>query len=227
MKSKLKYKAIQLRKDGMPYSEIGELVHVSKASLSLWLRDIPLTSQQKERLVQKRLQFANKGAQLRKQKRIQNTKAIVNKTKQDIGKMNLRELLLIGISLYWAEGAKQKETNVSQKVAFSNSDAPMIKIFLLWLDTICNVSLQKVKLELYIHESADIKKAIDYWRDKLKVDQSTYIATRLKKHSISSNRKNAGESYHGLMRVTVPKSTNLNRKILGWVQGIIEAWGVV
>lgn len=227
MKSKLKYKAIQLRRDGMSYSEIGKIVHVSKASLSLWLREVQLTSKQKEQLVQKRLLFANKGAQIRKQTRIQNTKAIVNKAKQEIGKMNLRELHLIGICLYWAEGAKQKETNVSQKVVFSNSDALMIKIFLLWLDTICNVSLQKVKLELYIHESADIKKAIDYWRDELQVDQNTYIATRLKKHSISFSRKNTGESYHGLMRVAVPKSTNLNRKILGWVQGIIEAWGVV
>lgn len=48
-------------------------------------------------------------------------------------------LWCIGIALYWAEGAKQKPHNVSQKVAFSNSDPAMIKLFVRWLHECCYI----------------------------------------------------------------------------------------
>ena len=42
-KTELNKKAIMLRKKGLTYSAILEKVPVTKASLSLWLRDIRLT----------------------------------------------------------------------------------------------------------------------------------------------------------------------------------------
>ena len=48
-----------------------------------------------------------------------------------------------------------------------------------------------------------------------------------KKHVVKSTRHNTQESYHGLLRVRVKRSTNLNRKIMGWIDGICDKWGVV
>jgi transposase-like protein len=46
MKIQEKNEAIRLRKLGQSYKEIKRKVDVSKATLSLWLRDIQLTPQQ-------------------------------------------------------------------------------------------------------------------------------------------------------------------------------------
>lgn len=227
MKNDLRKKAVELRKRGLSYTEISSILPTSKSTLSSWLRNVKLGSAQQNRLTQRRLKFAYKGAMMRKNARIHATKQVCQASEKEIGKINSRELLLIGACLYWAEGSKQKETNISSGVIFGNSDIHMIKIFLIWLDTICNVPLQNIKFELYIHESADISSAVDYWRSSLFLEDSIDIIIRLKRHTISPKRKNIGSSYHGLMRLTVRKSTFLNRKITGWINGISNAWGVV
>ena len=50
MKSNLKAKAIELRRQGQSYSDILKVVNVSKGTISLWLRNVELTQEQKGRL---------------------------------------------------------------------------------------------------------------------------------------------------------------------------------
>ena len=46
-KDDLRETAVAMRREGRSYREIREVVGVSKSTLSLWLRDIPLTEEQK------------------------------------------------------------------------------------------------------------------------------------------------------------------------------------
>jgi len=51
-----------------------------------------------------------------------------------------------------------------------------------------------------------------------------------KKELIDTNnkyRKNQGKDYYGLVRVKVLKSTDLNRKISGWIKGVCIRCGIV
>jgi hypothetical protein len=41
-----------------------------------------------------------------------------------------------------------------------------------------------------------------------------------------NNRRDARSDYRGLLRIRVAKSTDLNRKIAGWIEGIGGASGV-
>lgn len=45
-----------------------------------------------------------------------------------------------------------------------------------------------------------------------------------KKHKINPSRK-INSNYNGLLRVCVKQSTNLNRKIMGWISGVTEFIG--
>lgn len=218
--------AINMRLKGKSYSEIANKIDVSKSTLSLWLRNISLSEKYKQRLIKRRLIYARKGATKRKLDRIKKTTAIINKSKKNIERLTLKDLWLIGIALYWAEGAKQKDHNISQRVCFSSSDPKMIKIFLVWLDRICNIPLSELNLEIYIHKTASSGKSRKFWADFLNVPEST-IRTYYKIHKVTTNRKNITNAYNGLMRVVVKRSTDLNRKINGWIQGIDEQWGVV
>lgn len=214
-----KKKAIELRKQGLSYNEILNNVSVAKSTLSLWLRDVGLAKRQKQRLTEKRRIAQLKGSQVKRQQRLDRSKDIKYKALNEIGKITQRELKLLGSALYWAEGARQKETNVSERVAFSNSDPYMIMLFLQWLKKICQVNNTDIKLDLFIHESGDLAKAKKFWGNSLRIKPDKF-RVYFKRHRRSTRRKNVGENYNGLIRISVKRSTDLNRKISGWIEGI-------
>lgn len=218
-------KAIELRQQGLSYNEILKSVPVAKSTLSLWLRSVKLAKRQEQQLTEKRRLAQIKGAQVRHNQRLESSKLIMSEALGEIGEISERELKLIGAALYWAEGSKQKEHTVSQRVIFSNSDPFMIMLFLRWLKFICKINSQNLIFELFIHESGDINKAKIFWTKLLKINEGI-LRVYFKKHKITK-RKNIGNNYVGLLRISVRKSTDLNRKISGWIEGIHKNCGVV
>jgi hypothetical protein len=216
-----KEKAVALRKKGYSYSEILKEVTIARSTLSLWLRKVGLARQQKQKITAKRIEGALRGAKTRKDQRIKITKEIKDSARIETKDTSEREQWLIGIALYWAEGAKEKDYGTKALVSFSNSDPKMILFFLSWLKNTFSVNNSNLVYELYIHETADIKKALNYWADVLSVS-SKEIRVYLKKNKIKTIRKNTGSGYFGLVRIKVKKSTNLNRRIAGWIEGVYE-----
>ncbi|NTU46525.1 hypothetical protein HGA88_02775 [Candidatus Roizmanbacteria bacterium] len=215
-----------MRKIGYSYSEIEKKVGVSKSTLSNWLKKVRLTAEQKKVLLLKQNKGRNDGGLKRKMQRLERSSFIRNEAKTDIHVQSDEMLKIVGSVLYWAEGAKQKEHNVSQRLCFANSDVKMNKLFLLWLDKICNIAPENIVFELYIHETADPVKGIAFWKKELAIDNQE-IVVHFKRGAILTKRKNRGEDYHGLLRIVVKKSTDLNRKVTGWIDGVCEQWGVV
>jgi hypothetical protein len=220
-KNKEKEKAIKLRKDGFSYSEILKQIPVAKSTLSLWLKSVGLAKEQKQKITEKRLAGALRGAMARKNQRIKLTKEIKDRARNDVERIDKKDLWLIGVSLYWAEGAKEKENGTRAGIKFSNSDPKMILLFLKWLKEIISISNSELVYELYIHENSDIAKAQKYWSEILSIKKNI-IRTYLKKNKIKTTRKNTGNDYYGLICLKVNKSFNLNRKVSGWIEGICE-----
>lgn len=219
-----KEKAIKLRKKGFSYSEILKQTPVTKSTLSLWLRSIGLSKRQKQRLTEKKLAAILRGGQAKRDYRLAITKRIKDKARKEIGKLSNRDLWLIGIALYWAEGAKQKEHNVSQKVKFSNSDPMMIKVFLKWLQNICRISKLEITFRIALHEAAinKLAKVQKYWADITGFSINDFGKIDWKKNKINTKRRNIGNNYYGLLNIYIKNSTNLNRKIEGWIEGIYK-----
>lgn len=220
-----KEKAVTLRRKGLSYREILSQVPVAKSTLSLWLGDVGLSKRQKGNLTRKRLEAAMRGGAKRREQRLIATRLCERFAKEELDRIKNRELWLAGIMLYWAEGSKQKITNVSQAVKFSNSDAVMIRLFLRWLKVVARIPPDGIKCELYIHKNGDVIKATRYWNQNLaplKID-----ATYFKTNNVSTKRKNIGESYNGLVTVRVRKSTNLNRKISAWISLYLQQENII
>jgi hypothetical protein len=225
VKTYLRNKAIALRCKGLSYSEIQLSVPVSRSTLSIWLRDIALSEDQINKLISKKLVGSKAGAVARHKYQVEDTGAIVSKAKDDIGPLDQSDLWLIGISLYWAEGAKQKQSNISQGVAFSNSDPNMLKVFITWVEKTLLIKKSDLAFEIYLHltKSGDSEKVRNYWYNTLSIPKTIHLPIYFKK-SISVSRK-FNIDYHGLVRIKIRKSTKLNRKISGWIKGIY--WGIV
>ena len=221
-KTAQKLQAIELRKKGFSYSEILDKVHVSPASLSLWLHKIELSQKQKLRLIEKSIVSRKKGSGILKKYRILKSQKIFKEATSEIKKISKRDLALIGTTLYWAEGNKQKEHNPSVEAIFSNSDPKMIQIYLAWLKRCLKIDNTKLVFEIYIHETykKSEKELRSYWSKTTGFPVDVFRKIYFKKNKVHSYRKNRGDGYFGVLRIRIRKSTDLNRKITGWIDGI-------
>lgn len=223
-KEKLKNEVIALRKSGLSYSEILKQVPVAKSTVSLWLRDVGLSKQQKQRLTDKKLAAIARGGAAKRQQRILLTEKIHTEAEKELGKLSQREFWLLGIALYWAEGSKEKEGAPGTGVSFSNSDGRMIHLFVKWLTENRGIERQHIRFEIYIHENNKhrLEQVRRYWAEMTGFPVEKFVAVYFKKNKIKSNRKNVGALYYGVLRVKVNASSSLNRRINGWVKAIYK-----
>ena len=228
-KLRLKEKAFELRKQGLSYSEINKRVPVSKSTLSLWLRDVQLTTKQKFRLKELSKTGQPYGARAQKKIRVERTKVIIGNAKKEVSVITDRELLYIGTVLYWAEGAKQKKHNPSERVSFSNSDPAMIRVFLKWLTNVAKVDGDLIDFQIYSNENIRDREReiVKYWSAITGYPEDKFDKIYYKKDKKKKYRRNQGKNYYGLLRVVVKKSTDLNRKIAGWIEGVCIHCGMV
>ena len=228
-KANLKNKAIQLRKNGKSYSEILKNIPVAKSTLSLWLRSVSLTKRQKQKLTFKKLQACWRGGQVKKEDRIKRKIKIIERAKNDIDEISRRDLMLLGTMLYWAEGSKEKEYYPGIGVVFGNSDVKMIKLYLKWLKDCLMVSNDEITFGIYIHETYkdNLETLRSFWSKNTGFPINFFDKVYFKKNKLNGNRKNKGLEYNGLLRVTVKKSSNLNRRIVGWIEGVCKQCGIV
>lgn len=217
-------KAIKLRQEGRTYNEILKSVPVAKSTLSLWLRDIGLAKTQRQKLTAKKVASQRRGGESRRLMRISQTETIYANCKKDIQQISNRELFLLGIALYWAEGSKKIKGRVGTMIDFANSDPDMLKLFIKWLNTFTDIDKKDINLRLHIHEVHRINenKYKTYWSEYLGVPSEQFMKSNFKKHNPKTKRSNTGENYRGLVSVRVKKSTELNRRILGWIHAIIS-----
>jgi len=217
-KPELKARARELRRAGKTYDEITAELGVAKSSVSLWVRDLPTPRTSPERIQRMREARWAPYRAFRDRARMETKQAAA----EQIGSLTDRELFLIGVGLYWAEGTKSKPYRLSEVIVFVNSDPGMIQVFLAWL-TLLDVESDRWRFRVLIHESADVASAERYWADLVGQDVGDFGKTTLKRYNPKTIRKNVGADYHGCLVVRVRQGADLYRRVEGWWYGIVEA----
>ena len=216
MKIQEKISAIKLRKMGKSYGEILNEINVSKSTLSIWLRDINLSVKQKNRIYKEiKQKNAYRLAKINQQKRVERTKKIIKKAKNESKKMFDNPLFITGLMLYWAEGDKSERNEI---VKFTNSDPEMIRIMLLWFEKVCKVDKECFRITLHIHNLFCKNYIEKYWSQILKIPKKQFYKTQIKKSSLNQRRN---ELYYGTCSIRI-NSRDLFRKLKGWKMGFIE-----
>ncbi|QIY96401.1 hypothetical protein HEP87_23255 [Streptomyces sp. S1D4-11] len=217
-KDDLRDRARELRGQGWTYNEIQTELGCSKSSVSLWVRDLPHPEPRCTPEEQRARMNAGLARLRAEQDRVrEETKRAAAAA---IGKLTDRELFLVGVGLYWAEGAKDKPYSRREQVLFVNSDPGMISVFLAWL-YLLQVERKRLRFRVMIHESADVSAAERYWADHVGADDSSFNKSTLKKHNPKTVRKNVGDNYRGCLVIYVLQSADLYRRIEGAWYGIV------
>ncbi|MDQ0984956.1 hypothetical protein [Streptomyces sp. V2I9] len=217
-KDDLRAKARELRLQGMTYDRIQVELGCSKGSISLWVRDLPKPERSRTR--EESSAIGRRGWEATLQRRDAERRAAKQRAAEEIGTLTERELFLLGVGLYWAEGSKSKPYRTQERVTFVNSDPGMIRVFLAWL-RLLGVDDQHLRFHVHIHESADVAGAERFWAELTGAESAAFGKTSLKKHSPKTNRRNVNEDYRGCLVVRVLKSADLYRRIEGSWYGIV------
>lgn len=210
-------KAVLLRKKGMTINEIVQKTGFSKASVSVWVRNVELTEAQKVRISQKGRSL--RSIELRRASRLSNEKTkkdlIRREAKKEIEGFSKRDLFIVGTMLYLGEGNKKSKG----RAAVTNADPAVIRMMVRFFKESCGVSSEKLRGHIHIHSHLSIKKAESYWSDISGVPKNQFYKTYSKK-SIASLDKRDTLPY-GTFEISV-NDTRLFIKILSWIEKIQE-----
>ncbi|MFF8638647.1 hypothetical protein ACF052_31085 [Streptomyces pilosus] len=217
-KDDLRARARELRLQGWTYDRIEAELGCSRSSVSLWVRDLP--KPERRRTPEEAAAIARRGWEAKLRVRDEERRRAKEAAKQEVGDLSPRELFLIGVGLYWAEGSKDKPYDRRESVTFVNSDPGMIKVYLAWLDLL-GVERERLRFTVMIHENADVTGAEQYWAELVGAGRSAFNKTTLKRHNPKTVRKNVGESYRGCLVIKVLKGADLYRRIEGSWYGIV------
>ncbi|HZP50398.1 hypothetical protein [Actinocrinis sp.] len=210
-------RARALRLEGKTYKQIRAELDVSSATLSMWLRDLP--HPQPDRAAHAAHMHRILATRRNEQREAQKAAAFA-----EVGEISDRELMLLGVALYWAEGVKDKPYSRREYIQFINSDAGMMRVFLSWLDLVGVEEVDR-QYRISIHESANLAAAEDFWRRVVGKPEADFRKATLKRHNPKTVRKQLTDDYHGCLIVWVRKSSGLYRRVDGWWAGILAARG--
>ncbi|MGW2239285.1 hypothetical protein [Streptomyces sp. NPDC001759] len=216
-KDDLRTRARELRLQGWTYDQIQVELGCSKSSISLWVRDLP--KPERKRTPEEASAIARRGWEATLRLREEERQRTKERAKQSVGTLSARDLFLVGVSLYWAEGSKDKPYDRRESVTFVNSDPGVIGVYLTWLELL-QVERERLRCTVMIHENADVLGAEEYWA-ALVGPGVKFNKTTLKKHNPKTVRKNVGDSYRGCLVIKVLQGAELYRRIEGSWYGIV------
>jgi hypothetical protein len=207
----------RLRKKGFSLNYIHRTTKISKSTISLWVKDIQLTSLQKKRLKfnQNKKEIIEKRRHTRLSNESNRRGLIIEKAKEDFQILTKQELKIIGSMLYWAEGGKTQRS----LVRFSNGDPLMIQMMMKFFRQICKVKEKKFRGYIHIHPHLDSQKAETYWSKISRIPLRQFYKTYNK---LNKSSKNIRDSLpFGTFDIYIC-DTALFLKIQGWREKIQE-----
>ncbi len=222
-KDDLRARARELREQGFAYHQIAAELGVAKSSVSLWVRDLPRPERLSYEECRKRsAEGSRRYWEAERPVREARREAVRSAAAAEIGPLTNRELLIAGAIAYWCEGGKSKPHRLRERVNFINSDPGVILLFLRFL-RVTGIGLKQLAFRVYIHETADVAAAEQFWLDVTGGHPRQFYKAVLKRHNPKTVRKNVGDDYHGCLRVDVLGSADLYRQIEGWSRAIMTS----
>lgn len=210
-------KARKMRTKGKSLNEITQCLRVPKSTVRYWCRDISLSETQLQSLSQKQKIAGILASEKARQERIHTTQRLFDEGVSEISQLNQRELFLLGIALYWAKGYRKGDG----EFGFTNSDPRMIRFIIRWLQESCKIPREKIYSRICINSihKGRINVINEFWSKNTSIPlkqftKPTFINVKSKKRYLNSSE------YFGTLRIKVRQSTNLRRKISGWIGGL-------
>ncbi|HCM45649.1 MAG: hypothetical protein A3I32_02135 [Candidatus Yanofskybacteria bacterium RIFCSPLOWO2_02_FULL_45_10] len=217
--------ALDLRLQGKTYGEIRNIFGIPKSTLSDWFSKLTVSNKVKKILQAKQRGGYLKLVEFNKIRTLgikEENESIRSDYKSRIGKLNNRELSILGAALYWGEGYKNftlRRGNYPY-ICFGNSDPEMIVIFISFLEKIIGVPRDRMRGQVMIYPNLNPEKSVSYWQKVTKIPKKFF------RYQVALSRASQGKRPkhllpYGTLQVRVSRRQDFF-KVRGLMDGIIK-----
>lgn len=206
-----------LRRLGLSYGEVMDLIPVKKATLATWCRDVKLNEEQVNGILARRAQQPGipRNTQHKRHREIEMIQAQAR-----LEALHLQEdpFWMAGVVLYWAEGCK-----TNRRLEMTHSEPEALRLFMAWSRRFLQPRAT-FGAALNLHWNNDEARAKLFWSQELQIDMGCFTKSFIKPDG-TGHRKN--HLPHGVCRATMRKSTDALVTTLAWVDYLRATLGEV
>lgn len=201
-----------LRRLGLTYGEIRDLIPVPKGTLSNWCREIRLSPKQVAAIRDRSGPGSRIGIPVNTQwRRRQEIERIRIDALTFAGQHIDDAFFVAGVALYWGEGSKTRSD-----LSLANADPRALRLFIDWVRSYHDPSADFV-LKINLHADNDEPAARVYWREATGLPDAEFYRTFVKPDG-TGHRKN--HLPHGVCQVRVRRSADHWHRTMEWVDVI-------
>lgn len=222
--------AVELRLQGKSYNEINKELGIPKSTLSGWVKDLSLSEEARKRLegrvrqgVENGLVRRNKEQTIKAQER---SREIRDEAKSEIPALSKRDLHLIGIALYWAEGYKRAKVRdgkerTAHTISFVNSDPEMISIFVRFLREVMDIPISDIRLAMRLYPHINEEEAKKFWMECTGLPAERFFKSTYLTSGASKGVRPYNRLPWGTLQIEVCRTAEFHR-LMGWIEGMKE-----
>jgi hypothetical protein len=220
-----KERAILLRKQGKTYGEIIDIIKAPKSTVCSWLKNVEIPLVLKKEILERSREkwrrnivaYNDVYAKIRSQKAAEIRERYAKNAAEEIKNLSRKDVKLIGIALYWAEGTKKNRN----QLRFANSDPKAIKTIMKFFRIICKVPDEKIRARIHIYPGINYKKALNFWSKTANLPETNFHSPQTQISKASQGRRPRNTLPYGTLHLTTG-NTELASKVRGWIEGIAE-----
>ena len=215
MKSEEKQRALALRSQGWSYNQILTEVGVSKSSLSLWLRDLPLSKEQIAGLASRVDAGREKFSRNHRFRRNIRWARFYQKAEEEYTTLSLDPDFMFGLALYVGEGSKFG----NNLLCLTNCDPRVIRKGIRFFEKI-GIARSSMRVAIQIHPGLSAETAEAFWPEVTGLPPEQFHVTRDVTSRASGNKKGHAQLC-GTCQVRAC-STELRQKVARWMALALE-----
>lgn len=156
-------RARELRAQSWTLLDIARELGVSKASVSVWVRDVDFVPRPRNR---GHPAGPKHPMRLKKEAEIARCQ---DEAEGWLGQMTDRDLTMFALGLYAGEGNK-----TDGSVGMANTNAVYLSLFLAWLRRTFEIDESRLRVLLYLHEGLDVDAAREFWSATLDIPSTQF-----------------------------------------------------
>jgi hypothetical protein len=205
-----------LRRHGLSYGEIMDLIPVKKSTLATWCRDVELSEEQIT-AIRERTGSREGVPRDTNRKRREEIARIRVRALSEIPDLKRDPLWVAGTVLYWAEGAKTRN-----HLKLANADPRALRLFVRWIRTYLDPNAD-FSMQLHLHEGNDEAAARSYWRNETGLTTANFHRTFIKPRG-TGHRKN--HLKHGVCTIKMRRCADSWQQAIIWVEAMADDLGI-
>ena len=210
----LKQKARRLRKTGLSYGEIGKRLNLAKSTIKLWCDDVELNEEQKKKLYTKQIKQLMTGPNSSKERRQKEIDKVLEDAEKEIKlPINQEAYRLMGAALYWGEGSKTIDFNIT------NSDPLLVSFMVHWMQDILNINPKNLKAHLNIYPQQNESEIKQFWSKITGIPIKNFGKSFIKPLSTGYKKNNL---YHGTIKVRCKNGSDIRHRVSGWINTVLQ-----